>query len=113
MISDTSKWICHPDDCRDHPLIPVFKKSFEVKKGLLSASMNISAHGIYHTLINGKEVTDHLFTPGFTSYYHRIQYQEYDITDLLGEGENAWLTTVGDGSIRWAIWRFMDVTVLT
>ena len=22
-------------------------------------------------------------------------------------------TTVGDGSIRWAIWRFMDVTALT
>ena len=101
MISDTSKWICHPDDYKDHPLVPVFRKSFEVKKGLLSASMNISAHGIYHTLINGKEVTDHLFTPGFTSYYHRIQYQEYDITDLLGEGENAWLTTVGDGWWRW------------
>lgn len=22
-------------------------------------------------------------------------------------------TTVGDGSVRWAIWRYMDVTVLT
>ena len=22
-------------------------------------------------------------------------------------------TTVGDGSVRWAIWRFLDVTVLT
>ncbi len=101
MISNQSKWICHPQDHKDHPLIPVFKKSFEVKKGLLSAVMNICAHGIYHTQVNGKEVTDHLFTPGFTSYYHRIQYQEYDITGLLKEGNNDWLTTVGDGWWRW------------
>ncbi len=101
MISAEAKWISHPQDGKNNPLIPVFKKSFEIKKGLLSAVLSISAHGIYHAQINGKEVTDHLFTPGFTSYYHRIQYQEYDITDLLNEGENQWLTTVGDGWWRW------------
>ncbi len=101
MINTKAKWISHPEDGKNNPLIPVFKKSFEVKKGLLSASMCISAHGLYVTQINGKRVTDHLFTPGFTSYYYRIQYQEYDITDLLTEGENQWFTMVGDGWWRW------------
>jgi len=101
MIGKEAKWISHPEDGKGHPLIPVFKKHFEIKKGLLCARLSISAHGIYHVQINGKEVTDHLFTPGFTSYYHRIQYQEYDITGLLNEGDNEWLTTVGDGWWRW------------
>ncbi len=101
VIDTDAKWISHPQDGKDHPIIPVFIKSFEVKKGLLSASLAISAHGIYHTQINGKEVTDHRFTPGFTSYYHRIQVQEYDITALLKEGINIWQTTVGDGWWRW------------
>ena len=41
------------------------------------------------------------FTPGFTSYYHRIQVQRYEVTSLLHEGENRWQTTVGDGWWRW------------
>ena len=46
-------------------------------------------------------MTDHKFTPGLTSYYHRIQIQTYNVTDLLHEGENVWQTTVGDGWWRW------------
>lgn len=101
MISTEAVWICHPDDRKNNPLIPVFRKSFEVRHGLLSASMAVTSHGIYHTEINGREVTDHRFTPGFTSYYHRIQFQEYDITGLLKEGMNVWQTAVGDGWWRW------------
>ena len=101
MISPDAVWICHPDDTGKNPLIPVFRKSFEVKAGLLCASMAVTSHGIYHTEINGEEVTDHRFTPGFTSYYHRIQYQTYDITNLVNEGINIWQTAVGDGWWRW------------
>ena len=46
-------------------------------------------------------MTDHKFTPGLTSYYHRIQVQTYDVTELLHEGENIWQTIVGDGWWRW------------
>ncbi|MBR2812554.1 MAG: family 78 glycoside hydrolase catalytic domain, partial [Solobacterium sp.] len=101
MISKEAVWICHPDDTKANPLIPVFRKSFEVRHGLLSASLAVTSHGIYHTEINGRKVTDHLFTPGFTSYYHRIQFQTYDITNLVNEGTNIWQTTVGDGWWRW------------
>ncbi|MCR4950191.1 MAG: alpha-L-rhamnosidase N-terminal domain-containing protein, partial [Solobacterium sp.] len=101
MIGTNALWISHPQDTKQNPLIPVFRKSFEVRKGLLSATLEVTSHGIYHTKINGTEVTDHRFTPGFTSYYHRIQYQTYDITNFVNEGTNVWQTTVGDGWWRW------------
>ncbi len=41
-----------------------------------------------------------LFTPGWTSYRHRLQYQTYDVTSLLRPGENAVGTMLGDGWYR-------------
>ncbi len=100
-MNDKAKWICHPQDGDNNRLVPVFRKSFFVRKGLRSASLSVSAHGLYEAELNGQAVTDHKFTPGLTSYYHRIQIHTYDVTDLLLEGENLWQTTVGDGWWRW------------
>jgi len=41
-----------------------------------------------------------VFTPGWTSYDHRLQYQTYDVTDLLQRGDNAIGVTLGDGWYR-------------
>ena len=38
--------------------------------------------------------------PGWTSYHKRLQYQEYDITDLLTNGKNEIEVTVGKGWYR-------------
>lgn len=95
------KWICHPDDGKENPLVPVFWKEFQVHSGLKKARMQITAHGLYETMLNGKAVTEDKFTPGLTSYYHRIQVQTYDVKHLLREGNNVWQTTVGDGWWRW------------
>jgi len=100
-MSLQAKWIGHKLDNGGSRLVPIFGKTFSVEKGLIKAVMHITAHGIYHTTINGKEVTDQKFTPYFTSYYYRLQMQEYDITALLGIGDNSWHTTVGDGWWRW------------
>lgn len=97
----TAKWICHPQDNRDTRLIPIFRKYFIVGSGLRKANLKMTAHGIYEAEMNGIPVTKDKFTPGFTSYYHRIQFQEYDVTELLHTGENLWQTTVGDGWWRW------------
>ena len=94
-------WIAHPNDSRETRLVPVFRKPFSVRKGLLSARLSLSAHGVYEAEINGRPVTADRFTPGLTSYYFRIQKQIYDVTALLHEGENLWQTTVGDGWWRW------------
>ena len=100
-MTDAAKWIRHPLDSDENRLVPVFRRCFQVKPGLAEATLRIMAHGVYKAELNGKPVTDHKFTPGLTSYYHRIQVQAYDVTALLHEGENLWQTTVGDGWWRW------------
>lgn len=95
------KWICHPGDNRETRLVPVFRRLFTVRNGLESAALRLTAHGVYEAEINGKRVTDQKFTPGLTSYYFRIQVQEYDVTALLTEGGNLLSVNVGDGWWRW------------
>ena len=96
-----AQWICHPEDNRDTRLVPVFQRQFTVRERLKSAHLRLTAHGIYEARINGQPITEDKFTPGLTSYYHRIQVQEYDVTALLHPGENCWETAVGDGWWRW------------
>ncbi len=96
-----TKWICHPEDSWETRLVPVFRRYFAVREVLTRAKLLITAHGLYEAVLNGKPVTDNKFTPGFTSYYYRIQVQEYDVTDLLITGGNMLEVTVGDGWWRW------------
>ena len=100
-MADAAKWICHPLDDDETRLVPVFRRRFTVGNELKSATLRLTAHGVYETEINGKRVTENRFTPGLTSYYYRIQVQAYDVTGLLHAGENQWQTTVGDGWWRW------------
>ena len=94
-----AKWI-EPENEIDYfakkPAV-YLRKIFWVKEGLKKARVYQTAHGNYHFFINGKNGTEDLFNPGFTSYYHRLQYQIYDITDLLLQGENVWGILLGDG----------------
>ena len=96
-----AQWIYHPDDNRETRLVPVFRRRFQVRRGLKTAVLRLTAHGIYEAELNGQPVTEDKFTPGFTSYYHRIQVQEYDVAANLREGENELRVTVGDGWWRW------------
>src|SRR6201999_1951494 len=54
----------------------------------------------YEAQINGQRVGDAYLTPGWTSYKNRLQYQTYDVTDLLKEGKNAIGATLGNGWYR-------------
>ena len=97
----SGKWICHPADHRETRLVPIFRRCFDGTSGLKRAVLRLSAHGIYTAELNGKPVTENKFTPGLTSYYSRIQVQEYDVTALIKEGDNELRVTVGDGWWRW------------
>ena len=109
-------WICHPGDNRKTRLVPIFRRRFDVRAGLKSAKLRISAHGLYEAMINGTPVTEDKFTPGLTSYYQRVQVQEYDVSTLLQEGTDELCVTVGDGWWRWnnnfgytlALWGELD-----
>ena len=96
-----AKWICHPEDNRNTRLVPVFRRYLEVRKTIKSALLRLTAHGVYEAELNGVSVTENKFMPGLTSYYYRIQVQEYDVAALLQEGGNELRVTVGDGWWRW------------
>lgn len=79
---------------------PMLRKEFSLKKKIQKARLYITAHGLYEAYLNGKRVSEDLFTPGWTSYHKRLQYQTYDVTSLLRKGENAVAIRLGDGWYR-------------
>ena len=85
------------EDIEQYQPASYLRKEFIIKAGIKQAHISQTAHGLYEFWINGKRGTEDVFKPGFTSYYHRMQYQTYDITELLTEGNNVWSVVVADG----------------
>ncbi len=79
---------------------PYLRKEFTLDKTIRNARLYISAHGLYQVEINGTRVGDQEFTPGWTSYETRLQYQTYDITTHLVQNKNAIGIVLGDGWFR-------------
>jgi len=79
---------------------PLFRKGFALHKKIATATAYITAHGLYEAQINGHRVGDAYLTPGWTSYNKRLQYQAYDVTGLLKQGENALGAELGNGWYR-------------
>lgn len=76
------------------------RKEFVLDKAIIKARAYVTAHGLYELSINGKVVGDQLFTPGWTVYDERLQYQVFDITEHLKSGKNAIGAQLGDGWYR-------------
>lgn len=96
-----AKWITpgYVEDTVNRPS-PLMRKQFALNKKIRSAVAYITAHGLYEANINGQKVGDAYLTPGWTSYKNRLQYQTYDVTDLLKEGNNAIGVMLGNGWYR-------------
>lgn len=77
--------------------IPYLRKGFSVEKPLRRATLYATALGVYEIHVNGKRVGDQILAPGWTEYKKRLPYQEYDVTSLLSNGENAIGAMVADG----------------
>ncbi|MFB9836810.1 family 78 glycoside hydrolase catalytic domain [Actinoallomurus acaciae] len=71
------------------PPVPYLRHGFQVTKPVSAARLYVSALGLYEAHINGKRVGDDYFTPGWTDYDKRVQYQTYDVTSMLRRGDNA------------------------
>ena len=93
----TSNWVTFPGE----PSVAAFtfRKEFKTNKKIKKATAYASALGIYALYIDGARVGKGVLTPGWTSYHHRIQYQTYDITDLL-KNESTIELGLGQG---WAV----------
>ena len=78
----------------------LFRRTFSTGKKIVSATIYITAHGMYEAFINGQRIGNACLTPGWTSYQKRLQYQAYDVTPLINNGKNAIGVNIGSGWYR-------------
>ncbi|HZG57368.1 glycoside hydrolase family 78 protein [Paenibacillus sp.] len=96
----TANWIAAPKgspDAEEPEQCPMLRRGFAVDGEVTSARIYATARGLYELELNGRRVGDACFAPGWTSYGSRIQYQTYDVTELLQSGENAIGALLGNG----------------
>lgn len=85
-----ASWISAPaGDAGATEQVPLLRRAFSLKSGAKEARLYATALGLYEFELNGRRVGEDFFTPGWTSYKHRLQTQTYDVTDLLRAGDNA------------------------
>ena len=82
---------------------PLLRTRFTVSRAIASATVYITAHGLYEARLNGQRIGDAYLTPGWTSYKKRLQYEAYDVTPLLHKGPNAIGALLGNGWYRGTI----------
>jgi alpha-L-rhamnosidase len=98
----TARWIGTPPTPADSlpAPSPLLRRTFRVDGVVRRARLYVTSLGLYEVSLNGKRIGDQLFTPGWTSYHHRLQYQTYDVTALVNRGDNAIGAMLGDGWYR-------------
>ena len=77
-----------------------FSKTFALDKPVASARLYATACGLYEARLGGRRVGSFVMAPGYTDYTKRIQYQTYDVKDMLHEGANELTCQLGDGWFR-------------
>ncbi|MBN1876734.1 MAG: glycoside hydrolase family 78 protein [Anaerolineae bacterium] len=105
-LLDNSNWQAHwitpdwdEDTSRSQPA-PLLRRSFRAESGLIAARIYVTGLGLYELRLNGQRVGDTVLTPGWTNYDHHIQYQTYNVTGLMREGDNVLGVMLGDGWYR-------------
>jgi len=98
----TAQWIGSPPTAADSlpSPSPLLRRAFRVADRVRSARLYVTSLGLYEVYLNGQRVGDELFTPGWTSYRRRLQYQTYDVTQLVRPGANVVGAMLGDGWYR-------------
>ena len=93
MLKD-ALWITGSVNMGD--ICPEFTRHITLSRKIKAAVLAVTAIGVYEACINGKRVGDFILAPGCTVYRERLQYQEYDVTHMLGN-ENEISICVGSG----------------
>lgn len=96
-----AKWISgdYTPKKKDRYPVDCFRKTFPAE-GIKKARLYITACGLYEAQLNGQRVGSFVLAPGHTDYRKRVQYQTYDVTELLREGENVLTVQLADGWYR-------------
>lgn len=73
------------------------RKEFQIPSQIKNARVYITGLGFYECYINGKKVGNDVFAPTATDYSKHVNYNVYDVTDLLSKGQNTIGVTIGNG----------------
>ena len=76
---------------------PQLRGDFIVERRVKSARAYACGVGLYALYMNGRRVGDEYLAPGVNAYDSWLQYQTYDVTDLLRSGANAVGCRLGNG----------------
>ena len=68
---------------------PLLRHAFDLTSPVRRARAYVAALGHYELFINGRRVGTDYLTPGWTDYSKRVQYQTYDVTNMLQPATNA------------------------
>ncbi len=101
-IDWTAQWISgdyRPNKKERYP-VDCFSKAFALDRPVAAARLYATACGLYEAKLDGQRVGNFVMAPGYTDYTKRIQYQTYDVTSLLHEGENELTAQLADGWFR-------------
>ena len=75
---------------------PIFIKNFSRPSGIKRACIYLTGLGLYEAYLNGEKIGDDFLAPFINDYRTRVQYQTYDITELL-EDDNRIEILCGNG----------------
>lgn len=78
-------------------ILPLMRKSFELKKEIRKATIFISGLGHFQLSVNGLAIGDHFLAGGWTNYSKQAFYLTFDITRQLNTGQNVLGVLLGNG----------------
>ncbi len=93
----------------DQAISPYMRKAFETDRQVVSARAYIIGLGLYELEINGQKVGNELLTPYCTTYDAWLQYQSYDVTEVIESGNNVVGVTLGNGWAKGHFGTFGDL----
>ncbi|MCW3092911.1 MAG: alpha-rhamnosidase [Ferruginibacter sp.] len=88
---------------------PQFRRSFNVPKKAVKATLYISGVGYNVPCLNGQGIGDQLLDPAFTRYDKTVLYSTYDVLQTIRSGENVLSVVLGNGWYNMftkAVWGF-------
>jgi alpha-L-rhamnosidase len=97
----TASWITVKSEIDGNGKWPAqyYRKEFSLTKKIKLARIYSTSLGLNQLFLNGEKVGEQYFTPGWTSYHKRLQYQTYDVTGMLQQ-KNAIGAILADGWFR-------------
>ncbi len=94
-----AKWIAAASsgEFADKERQPLLAKDISLSGNVASARAYACGVGIYELWINGKKAGDEYLLPGYHCYDFNLEYQTFDVTELLRQGSNTVGLALGPG----------------